>query len=140
MMLIEELLQELTDISTDFNTDNDMEIRNLKLDLLIQRVESIELNMKDNPLEAADKKAKTTLNHLLLRYKLKAIISLKSLKEKDKRSYNKIARNIISKKLFFTSLHTTITRSTRGYMDRNKLHHVQQQFQIFIEGDAAINE
>lgn len=135
MMLIDELLQELTDISTEFNHENDAEIRNLKLDLLIQRVESIEVNMYEVPLESLDMKVKTVFNQLLLKHKVKAVTSLQSLKLLNKRSYNRVVRNIISKRLFFSSLHITLTRSINGYKDKNKLQHIQS-FQLFVERES----
>ncbi|MCP1146158.1 hypothetical protein [Lysinibacillus endophyticus] len=132
MMLIDELLQELADISTEFNHENDAEIRNLKLDLLIQRVESIEVNMSEAPLESLDIKVKKVFNQLLLKHKVKSVSSLQSLKQMNKRSYNRVVRTLISKRLFFSGLNNTMTRSISSYKEKNKLQHIQP-FQIFVE-------
>jgi len=134
MKLINELVQELIDISQDFQADNDLEARNLNLDLLIHQVENIQIDFSKHPLDNIPEEVKRVFNNLLKRHIYKAKCGLIALKDTtNKRKYNAVARTLVAKKLFFSALNRTMTRNIEGYADRNKLTHVEE-FQILTGG------
>ena len=142
MKVIDELIEELISISNEYNRDNDKEIINLKLDLLINRVENISLNMDNAPLEALDGFVKAKFNQLLYKHKMKAIQGLEMLKEADsKRKYNHKARRLIDSKLYFPRLHATMNKNIESYTRVNRLQYVTK-FRIFkhVEREEVSNE
>lgn len=142
MKLIDDMIQELIDISNEWNNDEiSTEVRNMKLELLINQVEQLQIQFS-NPLENLPPHVTNVLVQLLSRHKYKAIINLNQLKQADpKRQYNAIARLSIQRKLYFPSLHRSIKRNIWAYAFANKMRHVKE-FQIFIlkEVDGVINE
>lgn len=142
MKVIDELIKELVSISNEYNRDNDKEIINLKLDLLIKRVENISLNMDEAPLKAIDSFIKGKFNQLLYKHKVKAIQGLVMLKEADsKRKYNHKARRLIDSKMYFPRLHKTMTKNIESYVHVNRWQYVTK-FQIFkhVEREEVSNE
>ncbi|MGE6488788.1 hypothetical protein [Paenisporosarcina sp. NPDC076898] len=142
MKLIDDMIQELTDISQEWNDDEiSSEVRNMKLELLISQVEQIQIQFS-NPLENLPPHVTNVYNQLLNRHKYKAVISLNELKQATtKRQYNGIARLLIQRKLYFPSLHRSFKRNIAAYANANKMIHVKE-FQIFIlkEMDGVTNE
>jgi hypothetical protein len=133
MKLIDEFIQELTDISIEWNKrEISTEVRNLRLDLLIQQVQQLDLNYDSRPLLYISKEAKQVLNQLMKRHIYKAVSSLDLLKEATNRqSYNNKARAIISRKLFFHSLQKAMQRNIAGWIRRNDMQDVRE-FQLLI--------
>ncbi|MDI2586611.1 hypothetical protein OR571_05550 [Psychrobacillus sp. NEAU-3TGS] len=142
MKLIEDMIQELTDTSQEWNNDEiSFEVRNMKLDLLINQVEQLQIQFS-NPLENLPPDATNVYTQLLSRHKYKAIIRLNELKQAStKRQYNIIARSLIQRKLYFPSLHRSFKRNIWAYSNAKKMLHVKD-FQIFIikEMEGVINE
>lgn len=142
MKLIDDIIQELIDISNEWNNDEiSTEVRNMKLELLINQVEQLQIQLS-NPIENLPPHVTNVLNQLLSRHKYKAIYNLNQLKQADpKRQYNSMARLLIQRKLYFPSLHRSFKRNIWAYAFANKMIHVNE-FQIFIlkEMDGVINE
>ncbi len=136
MKLIEEMIEELKAVSTDWNKGLlSTEERNLKIDLIISQVEKLQVNFL--PLAAATDDTRSVFKQLLNSRKYVAIESLTALKEagKNKRKYNSMARDVIAKKLYFSPLALTIERTAKGYSIRNDgLFHVKE-FQKFINDE-----
>lgn len=142
MKVINELIEELTNISNEYNRNGDKEFVNLKLDLLIGRVKNIRLNMDEAPLKSLDGFVKAKFNQLLYKHKVKAIQGLETLKEADsKRKYNHKARRLIASKLYFPSLYRTMTKNIDSYVRVNRLYYVAP-IQIFkkVESEEISNE
>ncbi|MFJ7994290.1 hypothetical protein ACIQY5_19205 [Peribacillus frigoritolerans] len=133
MKLIEGMIEELKDISTGWNKGLlSTEERDLKISLIIDQVKGIQINFL--PLEAATEDTRGVFKQLLTSRKYVAIESLTTLKEagNNKRKYNSMARDVITKKLYFLPLALTIERTVKGYSIRNdSLFHVKE-FQKFI--------
>lgn len=133
MKLIEEMIEELKAVSTDWNKGLlSTEERNLKIDLIISQVEKLRVNLL--PLETATDDTRSVFNQLINSRKYVAIESLTALKNAGdyKRKYNSMAREVIAKKLYFSPLALTIERTAKGYSIRNDgLFHVKE-FQKFI--------
>lgn len=136
MKIIEEMIQELKDVSTGWNKGLlSTEERDLKIDLIIGQVEKLQINFL--PLAAATEDTREVFNLLLNSRKYVAIESLTDLKAAgdSKRKYNYIARNVLAKKLYFPPLALTIERTVKGYSIRNDgLFHVKE-FQKFINDE-----
>lgn len=141
MKLIDETIIELIDISQEFNNDEiSSEVRNMKLDLLINQVEQIQIQFH-KPLENLPSHVQNVYKQLLNRHKYKAVINLNELKQTGtKRQYNAIARLLIQRKLYFSSLHRSFKRNIWAYSNVNKRLQVTE-FQIFIlrELDGVID-
>lgn len=135
MYLINEITQDLKDINQDWNTGIiGIETRNTKLDLLIQRMDLIEIDMSRQPLEVLPVNLQTSYKSLELKTCLKAIDCLQLLQRtKNKRSYNVKLRGMIKNKLYFLQLYKTVTRNRWAYADRNKLKYYNMNLQIFTE-------
>lgn len=135
MKLINELTDELIAISKEFNRDNDNELKNIKIDLLIQRLKAVKLNLNEAPFQDLDAYVKQTFNHYTFRRITKAVASLELLKTTDsKRKYNAVARKIIANKFYLLNIHQMIIKNKRAYVERNKMTHVKP-FEIFIESE-----
>ncbi|WP_078408727.1 hypothetical protein [Priestia abyssalis] len=135
MILIDELIQELTDISSEWNVgDISTEERNLKIDLLVKQLDQFQLNFGHDSLQNLNPHIHNVFTSLLNKHKSKAVVNLTSLKQADdKRKYNRIARILIERKLYFPALHRTIYRSIKGYADRDGRYYVEE-FQVFTLG------
>jgi hypothetical protein len=138
MKLIEPMLEELKEISKDWNSEViTKDELNLKLDLLLLRIEFIEIDYSKSPLTRLDARIQDSFNQLLFRTKYKAKHCINLLKDtSNKKGYNARLRLIINNKLYFNPLYKTIKNSISGYIDRNKLRHTRE-FQIFINRREA---
>lgn len=140
MKLIEEIVEELKIVSTEYNGEGDKEVINLKLDLLLQRIEKIELNIEGTPYKDAPDVSKKVLFKLLYQHKYKAMKGIQALKEADNKSkYNRIARTLIARKLYFPSLHRTMTVDIDNYVIVNQMIYLNE-LQIFIESKGVKHE
>jgi hypothetical protein len=142
MKLIDEIIQELTDISIEWNKrEITTEVRNLRLDLLIQQLQQLDLNYNRRPLLYISKEAKQVFNQLLKRHIYKAVSSLDLLKETtNKKSYNSKARAIVSRKLFFHSLQKTMERNITGWIRRNDMQDVREFQLLILRKEEETNE
>ena len=135
MKSINELTDELIVISKEFNRDNDNELKNIKIDLLIQRLKAIKLNVNEAPFQDLDKYVKQTFNHYTFRLITKAVTSLELLKTADgKRKYNAVARKLIASKFHLVNIQQMMLKNKQAYVERNKLTHVNPP-EIFIESE-----
>ncbi|MED4037045.1 hypothetical protein [Niallia taxi] len=142
MKFLNEMIEELIDISHEFSHGEiTLDERNLKIDLLINQVEQLEINYV-NPIENLPMHVKSVYESLLSRHKYKAIVSLKTLKQVDnKRTYNATVRHLISKKLYFNAMLRSINRSIWGYSEVNKMVHVKDFTVLkFNENEGEENE
>ncbi|WNF35684.1 hypothetical protein RJD24_14645 [Bacillaceae bacterium IKA-2] len=140
MKLIEEFVAELTDLCSEYNSEKDVDVKNMKLDLLITKLEMLELNLNEKPLKDIDNIVKNVLKQLLFKHKFKAITELETLKQTaDKRMFNSLARNVIKSQLFFQPLYKMMQRNVYFYTYFNRLENIKE-FEIFIlkecEGDS----
>ncbi|MBN3553303.1 hypothetical protein JYA63_03430 [Fictibacillus nanhaiensis] len=142
MKLIDEIVHELTDISTEWNKrEITTEVRNLRIDLLIQQIQQLDLNYDRQPLLYISKEAKQVFNQLLKRYIHKAVGSLDLLKETtNKKSYNNKGSAIINRKLFFHSLHKTMERNIIGWIRRNDMQDVRNFQLLILRKEEVTNE
>ncbi|MDF2039353.1 hypothetical protein P2R12_20685 [Cytobacillus oceanisediminis] len=146
MKLIEELIQELTDYSTEYNTGEiSKEELNLKLELMISRIDKIQLDNSHSPFIYLPADVLGVFTNLLRRYSVKAKLGLTKLIEApNKASYNRKARYLIERKLYYVSLHSTIHRNVQGWAMRNtsKYPIVNDYFIIenSLEMEGAVNE
>ncbi|MFB5196153.1 hypothetical protein ACE198_14690 [Neobacillus sp. KR4-4] len=132
---INTICQELIDYSKEWYQDEiTKDELNLKLDLLISRIERIEINYRQ-PLDMASDKAKDTFNSLLAKTRYKAIISLNTLKATSKKqSYKAKVNFILKNKMFYGNLHRTMRNNIQGYLHRNQLQYWNPNLSIFKLG------
>ncbi|KON88870.1 hypothetical protein AF332_20080 [Sporosarcina globispora] len=144
MKLIEGLV--LTDYSTEYNTGEiSREELNLKLELMISRMDKVQLDYSNSPFIYLPADVLGVFNNLLRRYKAKSKLGLTKLIEApNKASYNRKARYLIGRKLFFASLHSTIQRNVQGWAMRNNSEYpiVNDYFimENSLEMEGAVNE
>ena len=146
MQIIDEMIQELTDYSTEYNTgDISKEELNLKLQLIISRIQELQIDYSHSPFVYLPADVLKVFTNLLNRYKAKATVSLTTLIEANsKASYNRKARHLIEKKLYFQSLFTAINRNITGWTFRNNTKY-PTGINYFTVGnshykDGAVNE
>jgi hypothetical protein len=134
MYEINSMLEELMEYSKEYNMDEiSKEELNLKLDLLISRIEKVEINFTEQPMDTLPEYVKGSFNALLFQSKYKAIESIKTLKDaKEKRSVNARLRKVLGNKLYFRSLYSVMWKNINGYVNRNGLQHWNPNMQIFI--------
>lgn len=134
MLLIEDLIHDLKTYAIERN--NGMickEEFNLNIDLLIERVKRIEINFEDTKIVNHH----NTFNQLLFKAKFKAIESFQQLqKENHKRSINGRIRKMIAAKLYFKSIHRTLTKNIHAY--RRQV--VINSLDIHILIESEVNE
>jgi hypothetical protein len=118
MELINEYLQELIETSNQYNSNQiDIEERNLKLDLLLHRLELIQIEYSITPFNVLSERIQDTFNQLLFRSRHRSITSIESLiATTDKRSFNATVRRILASKLYFSTIHSTMQRQIVGYL------------------------
>jgi hypothetical protein len=136
MELINEMLTELVEISQDYNIGiTDKVEANLKLELLRNRIEMVEINYSKQPLDRLDSRIQSTYNQLLFRTKYKAISGFNLLIEAtSKKSYNAKLRFILKNKLFFSQLHRTLLRNVEAYVKKNDLKFYNPNTPFFYQG------
>jgi hypothetical protein len=101
----------------------------LKIDLLIGRVERIEINFIDTHIHTYQK----IFNQLLFQRKHRAVEALKELKQTDRKQiFNARVRRILAAKLYFSSIYRTINSSMYGYLSKHG-YKLKNNIQIFIE-------
>jgi hypothetical protein len=137
---INAICQELIDYSKDWYQDEiTKDELNLKLDLLISRIERLEINYRQ-PLDMASDKAKSTFDSLLSKTKYKAVSSIKVLKATSKKqSYKAKVNFLLKNKLYFGSFARTIQNNIQGYLHRNQLQYWNPNLSIFKLG-GNVNE
>ncbi|USK45516.1 hypothetical protein [Cytobacillus oceanisediminis] len=121
MKIIEEMVDEIRLYSTEYNSGEiEKEELNLKIQLLISKIDRLQLDFSHSPYIYLPADVLSVFTNLLRRYKAKAKLGLTKLIEApSKASYNRKTRYLISKKLFFASLHSTIQRNVQGWSMRN---------------------
>ncbi|QFT88069.1 hypothetical protein FIU87_05400 [Bacillus sp. THAF10] len=121
MKLIEEMVQELTEYSTEYNKrELCKEELNLKIQLIIKRIEYVQIDYSHSPFIYLPSEVLKVFSNLLARYKSKAVDSLKQLLKADnKASYNKKARYLVQRKLYFLSFDSTIQRNVQAWAFKN---------------------
>jgi hypothetical protein len=136
MYEINSMLQELIDYSKDYNMDEiSKEELNLKLDLLSERLQRVEINFNEQPMDILPKHVKNSFNALLFQSKYRTIESIQTLIEStDKRSYNVRVRQVLGHKLYFRSLYRTMWNNINAYVTRNGLQYWNTNMQIFVLG------
>jgi hypothetical protein len=129
MKLIDAILEELKVYAAEFAAgETSKEELNLKLDLLICRVERIEINY-DNKLRLQE----NIFKQLLSQRKYKAIVALKELQKTDqKRIFNARVRQILKNKLYFLSLHYSLKNNIEKYQIRDGKQPINRNIQLFI--------
>ncbi|WP_066385488.1 hypothetical protein [Neobacillus mesonae] len=135
MKLIDELIQELIDISQEWNSSEiSTDTRNLKLELLESQLEQLQIDFSIQPFKLVSYGNQGTFKQLLNQHVAKAKVGLNTLKSTDnKRKYNAAARHLISRKLYFSALNRSIQRSISAYEFVNKMQPASD-YQIFILG------
>ncbi|WP_226037889.1 hypothetical protein [Aquibacillus saliphilus] len=135
MKLIYELLEELTEVASDYNKDLIDKIElDLKLQLLMSKVDKIEINFYVSPLQKLVNKRHTNLfNQLLFKSKYNAKQSLIRLKEaNNKCAFNTKLGLILANNLNFNYLYEILENSCRAYISRNHVKHEHVPIQLFI--------
>ncbi|WP_413299714.1 hypothetical protein AA0X95_16605 [Bacillus sp. 1P10SD] len=129
---INSICQELIDYSKEwYQEEITKEELNIKLELLINRIERIEINYRQ-PLDLASDKAKDSLNSLLSKTRYKAIIGINNLiATTNKKAYTSKVNFLLKNKLYYGSLQRTMKNNIQGYIHRNQLHYWNPNVEIF---------
>ncbi|MRH42119.1 hypothetical protein GH741_05445 [Aquibacillus halophilus] len=135
MQLIDELLDDLIEVASNYNNEFIDKIElDLKLQLLISKVDRIEINFKVTPLQKLVARRHTkSFNQLLYRSKYKATESLLKLKgASNKRLFNSKLDQILANSLEFNYLYNMLDASCNAYITRNQLEPLPKPIQIFM--------
>jgi hypothetical protein len=133
---INAICQELIQYSTEFFKDEiTKDELNIKLDLLIGRIERIEINYSQ-PLEIKNDRVLQSFQQLLFKSKFKAIESISGLKATSrKQSYTAKLNRILKNKLYFSSLQRTLQNTAKAYVLKNQLQYWNPNLQVFKLGE-----
>ncbi|MBN3556055.1 hypothetical protein JYA63_17380 [Fictibacillus nanhaiensis] len=133
MKYIEAILKELKEYAAEFTGEViSKEEFNLKMDLLIRKIDRIEINFIDTKLGLQP----NIFNQLLFQRKFKATEALRDLQQQDrKRVFNAKTRKILANKLYFLSLYHTLKHNISKYQFREGKSDIDLNIQILIEGD-----
>ncbi|AGK53178.1 hypothetical protein [Bacillus sp. 1NLA3E] len=137
MIVINKLMDELTDISIEFNKGTTTKAELLiQLDLVIGKIEGVQLNMNEAPLDRLPERVQQSFHQLLFSAKFKATEGIKGLAKdsQDKRSYNAQLRKLLGNRLYFRSLYKTMKLNSASYINRNQLTYYTPNTNIFILG------
>jgi hypothetical protein len=142
MKVINDIQSELVAISKDLNAGIiDKAEANLKLDLVIQSIESVELNLNYNPIKEIDTRIHQTFNQLLFRTKYRSVSAIQTLKTTtNRRSYNAKARHLLKQGLFFSHFHKTIKNNCEAWIRRNRLEYYNLHADVFTTKGGNDND
>ncbi|MFJ7729279.1 hypothetical protein ACIQXV_24540 [Neobacillus sp. NPDC097160] len=132
---INALCHELILYSTEWYQDEiSKEELNLKMDLLLSRIDKIEINYRQ-PLDISSVKAKDSFNSLLVKTKYKATASINTLiATSNKKTYKAKVNFLLKNQLYFGSLHRTMRNNINAYVLRNQLSYWNPNVEIFKLG------
>jgi hypothetical protein len=143
MKLIESILEDLKVYAGEYVAGEiSKEEFHLKLDLLISRVDQIEINFVGTGLRSDKRNRKTTADvqpifkQLLFQRKFRAVEALEELKQPQisKRILNHQVRKILAAKLYFKPLEYMVRRSMISYHGINGGYILKDNMQLFIQG------
>jgi hypothetical protein len=142
MKLITEMIEEIKEISTSYNKgEMDKETVNLQLEIMKVNISNLAIDFSHTPLDRIpEQRVKDVFNQMLYKHKYKASTYLNLMIQADKKvTYNKYARLVIQKDLFFTPFSNCMKRNIEGYTTRNSFQRVKP-FQILIMKGNESNE
>lgn len=142
MKLIDELVNELIEYSQEWNEDEiTKEELNCKLELLIKRLELVELNIYGNEFSSIAESIKQTFSQLHFKTRYKAISCIQLLiNTPNKASYNAKLRWILKTKLYYKQLFKTLNNNIHAYMEYSVIPQVRG-IQIFVSKEGGtVNE
>jgi hypothetical protein len=142
MIVINRLMDELTAISVDYNKGViTKQEKDIKLDLLINQLELVEVNLYQQPLDELPERVKDSYRQLAFRTRYKSIESIKQLKEANgKVSYNASLRQVLGNRMHFKSLYRTVRVNTQAYISRNQLQYYSLNMEVFVLKGEDVNE
>ncbi|MDL4841627.1 hypothetical protein [Aquibacillus rhizosphaerae] len=135
MELIDELLEELSEVASDYNLEliDQVEL-NLKLQLIISKIDKVKINFKLEPLQKLIYRKHTKpFDQLLFKAKYKAIQSLIALQHIDNKElfYTNLYL-MLANKLYFNSVLRILINSCNAYIVNNQLEDNVKMSQVFI--------
>lgn len=136
MKQIDEIIEKLRVYAGEFSASEiGKEEFNLKVDLLIRKVERIEINYDVTSFSLQS----NIFNQLLFQCKYKAITALKELQQTgQKRIFNAKIRQVLANKLYFLSLHYSLTNNIDKYQIRDGKGKESQL--VFVEKEIEKHE
>jgi hypothetical protein len=141
MKLIDTILEELKVYAAEFAAgETSKEEFNLQIDLLIGRVERIEINFEGTGIRSDPNNRRTTADvqpifkRLLLQRKYRAAEALKDLQQPNisKRVFNHRVRNTLTTKLYFKPLEYMVRKNMITYHETNGGYILKDNIQLFI--------
>jgi hypothetical protein len=142
MIVVNRLMDQLTEISVDYNNGViSKQEKDIKLDLLINQLELVEVNLYQQPLDELPTRVKDSYRQLMFRTRYKSIEAIKQLKEANgKVSYNASLRQVLGNRMYFKSLYRTVRVNTQAYISRNQLQYYSLNMEVFVIREGESNE
>lgn len=137
MQLINEIMADLKETAEELATNSiSSEEFNLKVDLMIERINRIEINFLDCKINNYH----PIFDRLLAKTKFRATEVLQELqKNQEKRGFNSRVRRILAAHLYFKPIQRTVQRNMIGYQSAYG-YKLKDNIQLFIEKEITEND